>query len=475
MITSKRAQNSHDINFRACLAMAELGMGRESMASICCMIGMPAPSSQSNWDLHNKKLLTGLQQAVEEQYQNAAEKLRNCLHEEDSTSNDDDVIDVVVSYDGTWHHRGFKSSHGIGIVMSIDTGEILDAEVVSKTCEICQRCKYDKNSTEFEQWQEEHISKGECQCNFDGPSTNMETAAAKAIWSRSVIKHKMRYVSILCDGDNKTIQALNESQVYGSDVEITKLDCVNHVHKRMGTGLRNLVKKSPHVKGGSGGLTAGMITKLSSYYRKHIMDHTTSSKDPNDINNAVKKMQINILASLHHSVANKNPNEQHKFCFDENVNWCTYKKDLQNPQSNSNTKQKEKNKLPESFLQPMLPLYTRLSDESLLKRCVGGLTQNQNEGFNSTLWKRCPKERYFGTKAVKRALALSVISWNMGRQGFLTVFRHLNIDTNVFTKQALLSKDKRRLSFAERFSNQLVKRRKLAKPSNSGDYVPGGH
>ena len=36
---------------------------------------------------------------------------------------------MAVSYDGTWHHRGFKSCHGVGIVVSIDNREILD-EVV---------------------------------------------------------------------------------------------------------------------------------------------------------------------------------------------------------------------------------------------------------------------------------------------------------------------------------------------------------
>ena len=82
--------------------------------------------------------------------------------------------------------------------------------------------------------------------NFDGPSTGMETAAAKAIWSRSIAKHKMRYVAMLGDGDNKTLQSLNELQPYGQ-MKITKLECVNHIHKRMGTGLQNLLKSNPNI------------------------------------------------------------------------------------------------------------------------------------------------------------------------------------------------------------------------------------
>ena len=49
----------------------------------------------------------------------------------------------------------------------------------------------------------------------------METAAAKAIWSRSITKHNMRYVAMLGDGDNKTLQALNDLKPYGENVQIT--------------------------------------------------------------------------------------------------------------------------------------------------------------------------------------------------------------------------------------------------------------
>ena len=173
------------------------------------------------------------------------------------------------------------------------------------------------------------------------------------------------------------------------------------------------------------------------------MKHTTTSKNPDDIERAVKKMQINIFASLHHSVANKDPAEQHKYCLDDSVEWCSYKKQLNDPQATNQKKKKETKKLPESFLPHMLPLYKRLSDESILKRCVGGLTQNQNESFNASVWKRCPKERYFGTATVKHAVAMSVLTWNVGRQGQVQVFDKLEIPVNVFTKKALLVKDKK--------------------------------
>ena len=153
----------------------------------------------------------------------------------------------------------------------------------------------------------------------------METAAAKAILSQSISKYKMQYNVLLSEGDNKTMQELNESCVYG-DKEITKLECVNHIHKRMGTGLRNLVKKCPQIKDGKGCLTSQYIVKLSTYYRKSIMGLVTQYKDAENIKAAVNKMKINIVAGLHHSTHNDDSTEQHKFCMDNSVQWCNYKK-----------------------------------------------------------------------------------------------------------------------------------------------------
>ena len=52
----------------------------------------------------------------------------------------------------------------------------------------------------------------------------------------------------MVNGKSKWMGALNQMKVYGDDTEINKLESVNHIHKQMGTGLRNLEKKSPHVK-----------------------------------------------------------------------------------------------------------------------------------------------------------------------------------------------------------------------------------
>ena len=234
MSTSQKRKNCNEIDVRANLAMSELGLGREGMVTFCSVLGMPPPSAQNSWNMHSHNLSSVLEVVLEEEYTKSARKLRQYLHQDDSSMLEDDenVLDVLVSYDGTWHHRRFKSSQGVGIVISIDTGEVLDAEVISKTCEVCQRSCLGKTASEFQNWQQKHKESGKCLRNFDGPSTGMETAAAKAIWSRSITKHNTRYVTMLGNGDNKTLQALNDLKPYGEDVQITRSECVNHIHKK---------------------------------------------------------------------------------------------------------------------------------------------------------------------------------------------------------------------------------------------------
>lgn len=100
----------------------------------------------------------------------------------------------------------------------------------------------------------------------------MEMKAAEIMWKRSQEKWNMRYTTILSDGDTKTYSHLCDLNVYGTSTPITKQECINHVAKRMGTGLRNLVRewKSKKVSlggRGEGTLKEASIGKLTTYYR----------------------------------------------------------------------------------------------------------------------------------------------------------------------------------------------------------------
>ena len=54
------------------------------------------------------------------------------------TQEDDSIImDTGVTLDGTWQKRGFTSYNGAVMAIYINTGNILDLEVMSRYCQYC--------------------------------------------------------------------------------------------------------------------------------------------------------------------------------------------------------------------------------------------------------------------------------------------------------------------------------------------------
>jgi len=105
---------------------------------------MPLPSESNAWHEQGKAVNDAAYAAFVNTRHEAALHLQRKPTANDQTVNfiEDDfaqVLDVAISFDGTWHHRGFNSSHGVSIVMAVDTGEVLDFEVLSKDCSVCMK------------------------------------------------------------------------------------------------------------------------------------------------------------------------------------------------------------------------------------------------------------------------------------------------------------------------------------------------
>ncbi|KAK3732129.1 hypothetical protein RRG08_026511 [Elysia crispata] len=87
----------------------------------------------------------------------------------------------------------------------------------------------------------------------------MEVKAAEVLWSRSVQRHKMRYTTMVSDGDSKAHTKVLEIQPYGPNEFIDKEDCISHVRKKLGAALCNLVSdcsKRGVTLGGGGEIVA---------------------------------------------------------------------------------------------------------------------------------------------------------------------------------------------------------------------------
>ena len=50
-----------------------------------------------------------------------------------------------------------------------------------------------------------------------------------------------------------------------------------------------------------------------------------------------------------------------------------------------------------------------------MEQCVLGVTQNQNESFNSMIWNRCPKNEFASTIVVEISVDMAVITFYSGQ------------------------------------------------------------
>ncbi|RUS81634.1 hypothetical protein EGW08_010597 [Elysia chlorotica] len=278
--------------------------------------------------------------------------------------------------DGSWLTRGHKSLIGIGCVIDVLTGLIIDGHVCSLHCHICaQTGAFIRRETphHYERWRQEHIATGECTINFEGSPGMMEVKAAEVLWCRSVEDHKLRYTTMVSDGDSKAHTNLLKVQPYGLDETIDKEDCINHVGKRLGAALRNLVsdcsKKRITLGGrGRGRLTAEVIRKLQIYYSRAIRGSETA-----------KDMRRKVLATIYHGYSTDDL-PQHQFCPPGPNSWCFYKRAIGEHQYPTGHDKKVHTPLDQKLLQKYIePIHKRLASLELLKKCELKTTSSERD------------------------------------------------------------------------------------------------
>lgn len=391
--SSPRQQDSRafEVNIRAMMAVKQIGKGQTALNDLWAAMNV------SHRGLHHKTFQEHLKntfkepeaQCLEEFYSESASAVKTIYKEMDSGFH----RDVTIMYDGTWHKRGYTSHIGVGAVIEYHTGLILDAVVLSNLCLGCQ-IGPKPGDQNYHTWHQHHI----CQKNTDAKSGQMEVEAALILFKRSISKHDLRYTTLVSDGDSRTFSALSQENVYGI-VPIIKEECLNHVQKRMGTALRNIVQKSDKPLGGKGKLTKVLIDKLTGYYGWALRNNC----------NDLTKMQRAVMATYYH-VTSTDKNPHHELCPDGSESWCQHRV----AEAKSEPQPQHKYNLPAFVAEAMLPVYQRLSERSLLERCMGARTQNASESFHSVLWSLMPKEQHASLIAVETALHEAVLRFNAG-------------------------------------------------------------
>ncbi|KAJ4447837.1 hypothetical protein ANN_09845 [Periplaneta americana] len=316
-----------------------------------------------------------------------------------------EISDISVSFDGTWLTRGHSSMYGVGSVIDLLTGFVLDYTVMSKHCYRCMIAKRRMPITDFRVWYAVHAP--ECDINHEGSSGAMEAEAALILWKRSE-QYGLRYTTILSDGDASTYKRDSDEKPYGASVAIQKEECISHIGKRLGTALRKAVSEW-RTRGcklggrGHGTLKAMTISKLQKYYQKTILDNRGN----------LLAMKSVIYATLFHSISTDEKPE-HGNCPVGTESWCFYQRAVSQGKQPDPHKDNVGTPLKEVVLAKMMPVYQRLASNTLLERCLKCLTQNANESLHSVIWRHCPKDSFGSKRRVDLSVDLAVCKFNAG-------------------------------------------------------------
>ena len=273
------------------------------------------------------------------------------------------------------------------------------------------------------------------------------------MWYRSVELHNMRYITMLSDGDSKLYEILEEKMPYGPEHPVLKEECINHVGKRLGTALRNLVhdntKRGITLGGkGYGRLTLNTITKLQLYYSRAIRGNKTAAA-----------MKSAIYATLTHCFST-DENPTHTKCPQGDKSWCFYNRAVANKKPPQPHKKFLHTPLDKNLVwKHMKPIYQRLTTPQLLSRCELKGTQNANESLHSVIWgSRLSKTDFYSRPRVEFCTLLGIGEFNFGPAYSLEARKLYKITQSYAAVKLSQQREKKRLKKS--------KQREIAKMTN---------
>ena len=160
-----------------------VGGGHERLKRFFFLMNHPPPVNEKNYRKITSVENVAVNEVAEQVLLEAAEELRG----ENTRS---DPVDVGVSFDGTWQCRGLTSMNGAAVAISIDTGRVLDADIMSRFCQMCVTNKASNKNT-----------KHNCTLNHEGSAPKMEQSGIIRIFERSRSKNNLCYTEYYGDGD----------------------------------------------------------------------------------------------------------------------------------------------------------------------------------------------------------------------------------------------------------------------------------
>ena len=157
--------------------------------------------------------------------------------------------------------------------------------------------------------------------------------------------------------------------------EIKKQECINHIGKRIYTGLKNLCKtlskQKKSIRGSKfGSLTDTKMKTLQSYFSNAIR------KNGHDL----KAMKKGIFATMYPCILLIRNQDTRV------VLWDLIRGVFGNARKRVKKHSEMSLHLRPDVVEKILAVYERLTNDDLLKRCTTIRTQNANESVHNSIW-----------------------------------------------------------------------------------------
>ena len=118
--------NFFEINRRAVASSLATGMGHADMGKFFEMMNIPNVH-QKTYNQHATAVYKNVDSYKESLLQQSVQQVRAAYPEQA----DKDIVDIDVSYDGSWHTRGHTSKSGIGCIIDNKTVLVVDFQCLS--------------------------------------------------------------------------------------------------------------------------------------------------------------------------------------------------------------------------------------------------------------------------------------------------------------------------------------------------------
>lgn len=210
-------------NEAAVNGIISIGLGYYHLQEFLTHFNIPCMSYQTFYNVE-KRLQTDwweLAKKLETEALEEEKKLAKGHNEIDSAGN----ALIAVKVDGSWptrsYSKNFKSLAGCAAIVGVRTNKVMYTHVKNKYCHTCKIAASKSLPPNLHQ----------CNANWTGPSTGMETAIIVEGFKYCAEKGA-RFHKFVGDGDSSTYKTLRDLRLYQNPtVYIDKLHCVTHVHK----------------------------------------------------------------------------------------------------------------------------------------------------------------------------------------------------------------------------------------------------